>query len=88
MAFVYFLICNRNNKFFSYIGWTNNLDKRVSLHNQSKGAKFTKGSKWKLIYYEVYNNKIDAMKREHALKKNRKLRNFIKKRYINNDKNI
>ena len=33
----------------SYVGYTKNLNKRLSLHNNSKGAKFTKGKKWKLI---------------------------------------
>ena len=49
------------------------------MHNNSKGAKFTKGRKWKLAYYKSYDNKIVAMKEEYKLKNNYKLRNKIKK---------
>jgi putative endonuclease len=85
MAFVYFLVSKPLYN-ISYIGWTNNLKKRIQDHNEGKGAKFTKGRKWKLIYYEVVNDKSAALKREHELKKNRKLRNYIKKMF--SDKNI
>ena len=47
------------------------------LHNASKGAKFTRGKKWKLVYYEKYDSKITAMKNEFKLKKNYKLRKKI-----------
>jgi len=77
MAFIYLLVSKPRYK-ISYVGWTNNLKKRLKEHNEGKGAKFTRGRKWKLIYYEVANNKSSALKREYELKKNRKLRNFIK----------
>ena len=80
--YVYLLISNKNNKKLSYVGYTKNLQKRLILHNSSKGAKFTKGRKWKLAYYKTYDNKILAMKEEYKLKKNLKLRNSIKERYI------
>ena len=54
------------------------IKKRINLHNKSKGAKFTRGKKWKLSYYKKYDNKILAMKEEYKLKKNYKLRNKIK----------
>ena len=60
------------------MGYTNNLQKRVNLHNKGKGAKFTKGRKWKLIYKERYETKSKALSREYYLKKNRVLRNIIK----------
>ena len=41
----------------TYVGYTNNLKKRITLHNSSKGAKFTRGRKWKLIYKEKLNSK-------------------------------
>ena len=80
--YVYLLTTKKNNKIISYVGYTNNLIKRIKLHNDSKGAKFTKGRNWKLVYYEIFLNKSDALKREHHLKKNRKLRNIIKRNYI------
>ena len=67
-----------DSKKITYVGWTNNLKKRLIKHNTGKGAKFTKGRKWKLIYYEKANSKINAMKREFYIKKNKKIRIKIK----------
>ena len=79
--FVYLIVSNlKNNKKISYVGYTNNLEKRVNLHNSGKGAKFTRGKKWKLVYYKKYDSKTTAMKSEYKLKKNYKLRNLIKKK--------
>ena len=66
-----------------YVGYTKDLKKRLTLHNTSKGAKFTKGKKWKIIYSKRYNSKSMAMKNEYLLKKNFKKRNVIKSKYIN-----
>ena len=79
MTFYVYLIVSRlkNNKKISYVGYTNNLQKRLNLHNTGKGAKFTKGRKWKLVYYEKYVTKSLAMKNEFILKKNYKLRKKI-----------
>jgi len=79
--FVYLIGSYRNNKLTTYVGYTKNLEKRVKLHNEGKGAKFTKGRKWKIMYYEKYNNKRKAMLREIFLKKNRKLRNLLKDKH-------
>ena len=79
---VYLILSTKLNKYKSYVGYTNNIEKRLYLHNNSKGAKYTKGNKWKLIYYKNYNDKITAMKEEYKLKKNYKLRNKIKSQYI------
>ena len=81
--YVYLILSKKLNKYRSYVGYTNNIEKRLHLHNNSKGAKFTKGSSWKLIYYKKYNNKIIAMKEEYKLKKNYKLRKKIKSKYLN-----
>ena len=62
----------------TYVGYTNNLKKRITLHNSSKGAKFTRGRKWKLIYKEKLNSKKEAISREYYIKHNRTLRNKIK----------
>ena len=62
----------------TYVGYTNNLKKRIMLHNNSKGAKFTKGRKWKLIYKEKLNSKSEAISREYYIKNNKTLRNKIK----------
>ena len=81
--YVYLILSKKLNKYKSYVGYTNNIEKRLHLHNNSKGAKFTKGSNWKLIYYKKYNSKIIAMKEEYKLKKNYKLRKKIKSKYLN-----
>ncbi|MDC0200586.1 GIY-YIG nuclease family protein [Candidatus Pelagibacter sp.] len=83
MYFVYLLISKNKNRTISYVGYTNNINKRLKLHNNSKGAKFTKGKKWKLAYFKRYDNKILAMKEEYKLKKNYKLRSLIKKGFLN-----
>ena len=79
MHFVYLLVSKNKNRTISYVGYTNNINKRLKLHNNSKGAKFTRGRKWKLAYYKKYDNKILAMKEEYKLKKDYKLRSKIKK---------
>ena len=68
----------------TYVGYTNNLKKRIKEHNNFKGAKFTRGRNWKMIYKEIYNSKSLAMKAEYKLKKNSYLRKKIKEDYINN----
>ena len=62
----------------TYVGYTNDLKKRINLHNNNKGAKFTRGRKWKLIFKEKLNSKKEAISREYYIKKNRTLRNKIK----------
>ena len=80
--YVYLIVAEINKKNISYVGYTNNLKKRLLLHNTSKGAKFTKGNKWKLIYIKEYSSKSIAMKEEYKLKKNYKLRKLIKEKYL------
>tara|TARA_A100000164_G_scaffold234907_1_gene208624 strand:+ start:143 stop:397 length:255 start_codon:yes stop_codon:yes gene_type:complete len=76
--YVYLIITKVKNKTISYVGYTNNLKNRIILHNKGKGAKFTKGKNWKLIYYKKYNSKNKAMREEYLLKKNYRLRKQIK----------
>ncbi|MFQ6986133.1 MAG: GIY-YIG nuclease family protein [Clostridia bacterium] len=52
-----------------YTGWTNDLEKRVEAHNSGKGAKYTKARRpVELAYYEEFETKEQAMKREYAIK--------------------
>jgi len=76
--YVYLIITKVKNKTISYVGYTNNLKNRMILHNKGRGAKFTKGRKWKLIYFKKYISKKIAMREEYILKKNYKLRKKIK----------
>ena len=86
--YVYILLTKHRQKFFTYVGYTHNLLKRLNLHNNSKGAKYTKGKKWIIIYKKLYKSKSLAMKFEYNLKKNRKKRNKIKLDYLNKNENI
>jgi len=67
----------------SYVGYTNNLKKRIKLHNSGKGAKFTRGRKWKLIYKEKFKSKSKAISREYYIKRNKTLRNKLKNEHFN-----
>jgi putative endonuclease len=80
--FVYLIITKRINKIISYVGYTNDLKKRLKLHNTSKGAKFTKGNKWLLIYKKSYLSKRVAMRAEYKLKKNYNFRTKLKSNYL------
>ena len=78
--FVYILGSHKSNKLYTYVGYTNNLKKRLKLHNEGKGAKFTRGRTWKILHSEKFSTKNEAISREYYIKKNRKFRNLIKKR--------
>jgi len=66
MFYVYILKSKFDNKL--YIGFTSNLEKRLSEHN-SGGVESTRNRRpLELIYYEAYKNKTDALKREKFLK--------------------
>ena len=80
--FVYVLGNFKNSKFTTYVGYTKNLKKRLKLHNDGKGAKFTRGRSWILIYIEKFLTKKEAISREYYIKNNRKFRNLIKATYI------
>ena len=71
------LRCISSNKRKSYVGYTKNLKNRINLHNTNKGAKSTKGFKWKIIYKKEFSNKTDAMSYEYKLKRDRKKRDII-----------
>ena len=79
---VYLIITKRFEKYFSYVGYAKDIDKRIFLHNSSRGAKYTKGKEWHLAYKKTYSSKSTAMKEEYKLKKNYILRNKIKNEYI------
>ena len=72
------MLISLSRKPVTYVGYTSDLKKRITLHNTSRGAKFTRGRKWKLIYKEKYGSKKEAISREYYIKKNRTFRNKIK----------
>ena len=82
MSYYVYMLKSIEKKPVTYVGYTINLKNRIILHNKGKGAKFTRGRKWKLIYKEKHSSKNKAILREYYIKKNRKLRNEIKKNFI------
>ena len=70
-------------KTVTYVGYTKNLKERLHKHNSGKGAKFTRGRKWVLVYKEKFKSKKEAISREYYIKKNRTLRNKIKNENFN-----
>ena len=72
--YVYMLRCISSKKKMTYVGYTKNLINRLYLHNSNKGAKYTKGNIWKIIYRKRFISKSNAMKYEYELKKDAKKR--------------
>ena len=78
MGFNVYMLKSIGKKVVTYVGYTKNLKKRINLHNSGKGAKFTRGRKWLLIYKEKFKSKKEAISREYYIKNNRLIRNKIK----------
>lgn len=83
MNYYVYMLKSKSLKSVTYVGYTNNLKKRIKLHNAGKGAKFTRGRKWALIYSEKYKSKKEAISREYYIKNNRTFRNKIKNENLN-----
>lgn len=67
MNYIYIIKCKDNSL---YTGWTNDLEGRFKAHSEGRGAKYTRGrGPLELVYFEEYEDKIDAMKREWKIKK-------------------
>ncbi|RPG96302.1 MAG: GIY-YIG nuclease family protein [Candidatus Pelagibacter sp. TMED165] len=79
MSYYVYMLKSIEKNSVTYVGYTKNLKKRLILHNNGKGAKFTRGRKWKIIYKELINSKNKAISREYFIKNNRTLRNNLKK---------
>ena len=79
MNYYVYMLKSKGVKPVTYVGYTNNLTKRIYLHNSGKGAKFTRGREWVLIYKEKFKSKKEAISREYYIKKNRSLRKKIEK---------
>jgi putative endonuclease len=78
MSYYVYMLKSTGVKSVTYVGYTKNIKARIALHNSGKGAKFTRGRKWRLIYKEIFKSKSKAISREYYIKKNRTLRNKIR----------
>ena len=83
MSYYVYMLKSIESKTVTYVGYTSDIKKRIKLHNLGKGAKFTRGRKWKLIYKEKFNSKNEAISREYYIKRNKTLRNKLKNEYLN-----
>ncbi|WP_440676331.1 GIY-YIG nuclease family protein [Candidatus Pelagibacter sp. HIMB1593] len=75
--FVYVIKCTSPGIKKTYVGYSIDVEKRLIKHNSNKGAKSTRGHKWKLIYKQKFKNKNDAMSYEYKIKNNKSLRKNI-----------
>ncbi len=66
MYYVYALVSQKDRKL--YVGYTEDLRKRISEHNRGKVTSTRYRVPFKLIYYEACRNKADALHRERYLK--------------------
>lgn len=65
--FTYIVECSDHTL---YTGWTNDLEKRITAHNEGKGAKYTKTRRpVRLVYFEIFATKEEAMSREYRIKR-------------------
>ena len=69
--YVYIVRCSDQTL---YTGWTNHLKERIEAHNAGKGAKYTKARRpVELVYFETFEYKSDALKREYQIKQLKKI---------------
>jgi putative endonuclease len=73
-CFVYVLGCRTADRMLTYVGWSNDVMKRLAKHNIGKGAKTTRGRAWQLLHSEWFPTRKEAMSREWYLKRDRKFR--------------
>ncbi len=73
-CFVYLLGSTGKGGHKTYVGWTDNLDRRLARHNAGTGARTTRGRTWVLLYAERFATRSEAMSREWHLKRDRAFR--------------
>ncbi len=74
VAFVYVLGCFHKGRWSSYVGWTNDVARRLDKHNAGTGARSTRGRAWTLLHTEAFKTRNEAMSREWHLKRDRAFR--------------
>ena len=73
-SYVYVLGSVGQGGFKTYVGWTNDLERRLAAHNTGKGARSTRGRTWRILYSESFATRREAMSREWHLKRDRTFR--------------
>jgi putative endonuclease len=77
-CFVYVLASRRNSGHLTYVGWTTDIERRLSQHNAGRGAKSTRGRQWTLLHFELCKTREAAMSREWHIKHDRKFRRALR----------
>ena len=73
-SFVYVLGCRTKDRYLTYVGWTTDVERRLTQHNTGTGARTTRGHAWVLLHTERLRTRRQAMSREWYLKRDRKFR--------------
>jgi putative endonuclease len=81
-CFVYILGSTGKGGYRTYVGWTNDLERRLARHNAGTGARSTRGRIWFLLYAEWYPSREQAMSREWHLKRDRPFRRRLVQRVM------
>ena len=76
-CYVYVLGSEQSGVWRTYVGWTNDLELRLTRHNAGTGAKSTRGRLWALLYAERFKTRSEAMSREWHLKRDRVFRKAL-----------
>lgn len=76
-CYVYVLGTIAKRRHLTYVGWTNDIGRRLALHNAGKGARSTRGRVWVLLHSERFPTRREAMSREWHLKRDRKFRKAL-----------
>ena len=79
MSYYVYVLGSVNSKICrTYVGWTNDLSRRLESHNSGSGARSTRGRYWLILYAEKFNSRTEAMSREWYLKKDRDFRRTLR----------
>jgi putative endonuclease len=73
-CFVYVLGCVHHGRALTYVGWSNDVARRLAQHNAGRGARTTRGRAWALLHTEAFATRGEAMSREWHLKRDRAFR--------------
>jgi putative endonuclease len=77
VCFVYVIGAATTRGYRTYVGWTLDPERRLGQHNGGTGAKSTRGLSWELLYVERFATRVEAMRREWRLKRDRRFRKLL-----------
>jgi putative endonuclease len=81
-SYVYVLGTRTKSRYLTYVGWTDDVARRLAKHNTGKGARTTRGRVWVLLHQERFATRREAMSREWHLKRDRAFRKELAKALV------